>query len=256
MAATGLASSIPAPSGAQGESLWTPIERDRQMGDDQIDTSIVTPVKSPGFLAGLLGSPAVLGLAGRLGARFIGKPARFGQRVVAARHADVCEVLERDLDFGIAAVNAQKIEEVNGGPFILGMDRSARLERERRALYAALAAVDLKALAREAANDIADRPGRVEPGRPFDAVGSYARPIAARTAQRLFGVTGPDLKTFMEVTRSIFGHTFLNLNDDEEAQARGIRAGRMMQDWLAAEIGRRRAAGETGDDLMGALMRQ
>src|SRR5688572_7518331 len=232
------------------------------MSDDQIDTSIVTPVKSAGFLAELLGSPGALGLAGRLGARLIGKPVRLAGRVIAARHADVCELLERDLDFGIAAVNAQKIKEVNGGPFILGMDRSARLERERRALYAALAAVDLERLAREATHDIADRLGRVEPGRPFDAVGSYARPIAARTAQRLFGVTGPDLKTFMEVTRSIFGHTFLNLNDDEEAQQRGIRAGRMMQDWLAAEIARRRAAGDPGDpggpgdDLMGALMRQ
>jgi cytochrome P450 len=226
------------------------------MSDDQIDTSIVTPVKSAGFLAELLGSPGALGLAGRLGARFIAKPIRLGGRVIAARHADVCELLERDLDFGIAAVNAQKIHEVNGGPFILGMDRSARLERERRALYAALAAVDLERLAREATQDIADRLGRIEPGRPVDAVGGYARPIAARTAQRLFGVTGPDLKTFMEVTRSIFGHTFLNLNDDEEAQQRGIRAGRMMQEWLTAEIARRRAAGETGDDLMGALMRQ
>ena len=36
-----------------------------------------------------------------------------------------------------------KIAEVNGGPFILGLDRSAVLERERRALYAALAQVDL-----------------------------------------------------------------------------------------------------------------
>ena len=226
------------------------------MSDDQIDTSIVTPVKSPGFLAGLLGSPAVLGLAGRLGARFIGKPVRLGQRVVAARHADVRELLERDLDFGIAAVNAGKIEEVNGGPFILGMDRSATLERERRALYAGLAAVDLAALRREAEAGIDQRLEAVEPGRAIDAVGDYARPIAARTAQLLFGIRGPDDRTFMEVVRSIFGHTFLNLGDDAEAQARGIKAGRLMQEWLAAEIVHRRGAADFGEDLMGALMRQ
>ena len=226
------------------------------MSDDRIDSSIVTPVKSAGFFAELLGGPGVLGLAGRLGARYIAKPIRVGGRVIAARHADVSELLARDLDFGIAAVNAGKIEEVNGGAFILGMDRSAALERERRALYAALAAVDMDRLRQALITDINDRLELVEPGRTLDTVGSYARPIAARTAQRLFGVEGPDLKTFMEVTRSIFGHTFLNLGDDEQIRARGIRAGRMMQDWLAAEIARRRDAADPGDDLMGALIRQ
>ncbi len=226
------------------------------MNGDQVDTSIVTPVRSAGFFAELLGSPGALGLAGRLGARFIARPIRVGSRVVAARHADVRELLERDLDFGIAAINARKIEEVNGGPFILGMDRSARLERERRALYAALAAVDMDRLRQEVVTDISDRLGLVAPGRTIDVVGSYARPIAARTAQRLFGITAPDLRTFMEAARSIFGHTFLNLSDDAEIQARGIRAGRLMQAWLAAEIERRRGAGEFGEDLMGGLMRQ
>ena len=40
------------------------------MSDEVVDTSIVTPVRSPGFLALLLGGPAVLGLAARLAARF------------------------------------------------------------------------------------------------------------------------------------------------------------------------------------------
>src|SRR6185503_6748896 len=127
--------------------------------------------------------------------------------VIAASHADVRELLGRDLEFGIAAVNARKIEEVNGGPFILGMDRSAALERERRALYAALAEVDLSRLRAAAEADIADRLAAADSTRPFDTVGAYARPVAARTAQRLFGVTGPDDATFMEVARSIFGHT-------------------------------------------------
>ena len=227
------------------------------MSDEVVDTSIVTPVRSPGFLALLLGGPAVLGLAARLAARFGPKrPFRLGKRVVAARYGHVRELLERDLDFGIAAVNAGKIREVNGGPFILGMDRSAVLERERRALYAALAAVDMKRLRHELETDIAERLDSAEAGEKLDAIGSYARPLAARTAHRLFGITGPNPQTFMEVTRSIFGQTFLNLSDDAEVRARGIRAGELMQAWLAAEIGRRRETGEDGDDLMGHLMRQ
>ena len=226
------------------------------MSGNQNDTSILTPVKSPGFFSELIGGPAVLGLGARLGARLIRKPVRLFGRVVAASHADVRETLQRDLDFGIAAVNARKIDEVNGGQFILGMDRSAALEMERRALYAALGEVDMARLRRAVEADIDDRLGSVPAGATIDAVGGYARPIAARTAQRLFGVTGPDDVTFMEVARSIFGHCFLNLSDDDAIRQRAIRAGRMMQEWLAAEIARRRGAAEFGDDLMGAMMRR
>jgi cytochrome P450 len=225
------------------------------MSDNRVDPSIVTPVKSPGFIGGLLGGPALQGLGARFAARFLRKPFRIGNRVFAVSHADVVDVLERDLDFGIAAVNAKKIEEVNGGPFILGMDRSAALERERRALYAALAQVDMQRLSAEVEAESRRLLDAVAPGGPIDVVGKYARPIAAHTAQRLFGITGPDDETFMEVTRSIFGHTFLNLSDDATIRDRGIAAGRLMQRWLADEIARRRGAAEFGDDLMGALMR-
>ena len=226
------------------------------MSDTRIDTSIVTPVRSPGFFGELLQGPTVLGWLARLAARLVRKPVRLAGRVIAASHADVRELLARDLEFGIAAVNARKIEEVNGGAFILGMDRSAAHERERRALYAALAEVDLDPIRAAVEADIVGRLAAADSTRPFDTVGAFARPIAARTAQRLFGVTGPDDVTFMEVARSIFGHTFLNLSDDAKAQRRGIDAGRLMQRWLSDEIARRRAAGESGSDLMGALIHQ
>src|ERR1043165_3037704 len=102
------------------------------MGGDEVDSAIVTPVKSPGFVANLLGGPTALTLAARLGASLAArskKPFKLGKRILAARHAQVSELLARDLDFGIAAVNAVKVGEVNGGPFILGMDRSCRLAR-------------------------------------------------------------------------------------------------------------------------------
>ena len=226
------------------------------MSDVEIDSSIVTPVGSSGFIAGLFSGPGLLGLAARLVARFFRKPFRLGGRVVAASHADVRELLARDLDFGIAAINAAKIDEVNGGPFILGMDRSATLERERRMLYSALAEVDTDVLRAAVEADVARHLDRVSADGTLDAVGAYARPIAAHTAQRLFGIDGPDDQTFMEVARSIFGHTFLNLDGDPKVQVRGIKAGRLMQNWLAAEIDHRRSNGSPKDDLMNALMRQ
>ncbi|WP_114951847.1 cytochrome P450 [Sphingosinicella terrae] len=227
------------------------------MSKGGVPSSIATPARPPGLLARLLAGPTLPGLAARIAARFApSRPVRLGKRVIAIRHAHVRELLGRDLDFGIAAVNVGKIEEVNGGPFILGMDRSAALERERRALYKALAAVDLSRLREGAAADAAARLAAVPAGGTIDAVEAYARPIAARTAQGLFGINGPDDLIFMEVARSIFAHTFLNLGGDEAAKQRGIEAGRLMQAWLAEEIARRRANAAPGDDLMGQLIRQ
>ena len=88
-----------------------------------------TPASPPSLLLG----PFVSGTAARLGARWLKKPVRLGRTVLVARHRDVEEVLQRDLDFRIAPVNAGRIEEVNG-PFILGMDRGDVHTRERHAL--------------------------------------------------------------------------------------------------------------------------
>ncbi len=168
------------------------------------------------------------------------------------RHADVRELLSRDLDFLIAPVNAGRIEEVNG-PFVLGMDRGARLATERQALYGALAAVDVAPL-RQAAAEEAE--ARLRDVTSIDIVGDYARPIAAHTAQRLFGITGTDQQTFEDVARAIFAHTFLNLGNDKVVRDRAVRAAGLMRAWLADEIDRRTANGKIGQrgDMMDGLL--
>jgi cytochrome P450 len=212
-----------------------------------------TSIAIPAGGGGVLLEPGLPGLAARLGARLLDKPVRVGGSVIAVRHRDVTEVLRRDLDFVIAPVNAARIAEVNG-PFILGMDRSDQLTRERHALYAALAEVDIGALMQDAGARadaiLAEASGDI------DAVGGYARLVAGGTAQRLFGVTGPDQSTYLDVARAIFAHTFLNLNGDKAIQARALQAAVLMRAWLSDEIARRRHAGVTGDDLMGAMMRR
>ena len=98
---------------------------------------IATPASSNGFLGSLLSGPTVPALGARIGAKiavWLGDPIRFGETVIVARHANVLQVLHRDLDFLIAPINEQRIDEVNG-PFVLGMDRSTKLVSERGALY-------------------------------------------------------------------------------------------------------------------------
>jgi cytochrome P450 len=210
-------------------------------------------IRTPASRASLL-QPGPAGVAAWLGARLLSKPLRLGKTVLAARHRDVSEVLRRDLDFRIAPVNAGRIEQVNG-PFVLGMDRGARLTAERGTLYSALAAVDLPKIVEASASD-ADALIRDAADDRIDAVAGYGRLVAGRTAMRLFGINPPDEAAFLEVARSVFAHTFLNLGGDPRIEGRALKAATLMRAWLTDEIARRRAAGVTGDDYMGALMRQ
>jgi cytochrome P450 len=89
----------------------------------------------------------------------------------------------------------------------------------------------------------------------IDVVDAYARPIAAHTATALFGISGPNDRTFMDVARAIFGHVFLNLSGDEKIRERAIRAGALMSAWFNNEISARRASGNLGVDMMGHLLR-
>lgn len=198
--------------------------------------------------------PTLSGAAAWLGVRLIVRPLRLGSTVIAARHRHVREVLARDLDFRIGPVNAARIDEVNG-PFILGMDRSADLTRERHALYAALAEVDMAGLA-AAAGDDADQLLAAAGAGSIDAVAGYARIVAGRTAARLCGIEGSSEALFLEVARAVFAHTFLNLGGDAAIESRAVAAAGLLRGWLSAEIAARRASGDLGGDLMGALMRR
>ena len=161
-------------------------------------------------------------------------------------------MLVRDTDFLIAPVNATRIEAVCG-PFVLGMDRGTVQQRERAALYAGLAAVDQDALLLAAGHDADDLLAGVH---GIDAVAGYARIVAGRTAQRLFGISGMDAPLFRDVVRAVFGHTFLNLGGDAAIEARALRAAALMRGWFEAEIARRRQSGVPGEDMMGQLLRQ
>lgn len=224
---------------------------------DDLHARIKTPPRVSTFLTRLLDNRAFTTFLARFGVRLSrakGGPFRFGSTIIAARHKDVSELLHRDLDFLIAPINAARIEAVNGGPFILGMDRSAALIREREALYAALAQMDLAALETRIRTEARQR---LETGCPrFDAIADYARPVATATAKAVFGIAPEDEALFADAVRAIFAHTFLNLGNDSAVEARALAAAPLMHDWFSAEIARRRNTDTLGDDLMGHLLRQ
>lgn len=237
--------------GKHGLLLW--IVGHSMSANADASHDVATPPGSGGLFASLLQGPTLPALAARLGAKLATwcDPIRFGEFVIVARHSHVLEVFHRDLDFLIAPVNEKRIVEVNG-PFVLGMDRGATLVLERGALYQALAAVDLAPIRRSIEDEAARRVAAA--GDEIDAVDAYARPIAAHTATALFGISGSDERTFMDVARAIFGHVFLNVTEDKDIRERALRAAALMEAWFKDEIKRRRTSGDLGTDMMGALM--
>jgi cytochrome P450 len=202
----------------------------------------------------LLSEQRLPAFAARCGAKIaalLGGPVRVGNVVIAARHADVVELLSRDLAFRIGPVNEKRIEAVSGA-FVLGMDRGVTLARERNALYEALHKVDLAPIRSAAAHEAQQKID--ESGGAIDVVAGYARPIAANTARRLFGVSQSDAQTFMDVARAIFAHTFLNLSGDKVVETRALTAADLLRSWFVEEIKRRRISGKHGSDMMGKLL--
>lgn len=216
--------------------------------------SLATPPGRPAGLAGLLTfrRPAYFAALGGIAlGRWWGAPLRLGSTVIVTRHEDVVEALARDLEFVIQPVNAPKFDLI-GFHFILGMDRSAELIAERQSLYAALARSDTPAL-RRAAQDHVTKLLSVC-GNAVDVVEGYARPVASATASRLFGIAPSDNAEFMDVARAIFGNCFLNIGGDQAMARRAMAGAKLLSDWFEAEMARRRANGNPGDDMMGALM--
>ena len=218
-------------------------------------TGLATPLGKPKGLAAVLTWRKLPAWAARTGIRLAlsrGKPFRFGSTVLAARHADVTEALARDLDFRIQPVFAPKFDPI-GYHFILGMDRGVKLLDERRALYAALARVDQELLRAAAASDIASRLSAAGQG-PLDLVGDYARPVAGATASRLFGIGADAGEDFLDAARAVFGNSFLNAGNDTGMTDRAYAAANRMSEWFGAEIERRQASGQLGEDMMGRLL--
>ena len=218
--------------------------------------SIATPPGKPAGLASLATGRNLPYWGARIGislARSAGAPIRLGRTVIAARHVDVSEALARDLDFVIRPGNAAKFDQI-GYHFILGMDRSAELISERRVLYAALASVDMVSLQHAAAQDIAVRLAHAA-GRSVDIIEHYARPVAAATASRLFGLAPDNHALFMDASRAIFGNSFLNISGDQAMTDRALAAAGLLSDWFESEIAGRVAANKLGNDMMGALLR-
>lgn len=205
------------------------------------------------FIRSLAGNPAFQ-LWGAKAALHVAPRLRFKKTAIFSRWQDVRDILDRDLDFLIAPVNAERIGRVNG-PFVLGMDRGATHLRERDALYKALRQCDLPRIGALAGEEAQKRLAAVEKDGVIDVVNGYARPVAAESAAALMGIAGPSPEERMRVARALFHECFLNLGNDAAVREKAVAAFADLKIWVEEEIAaRRKSKKKKGADDMIARM--
>jgi cytochrome P450/glutathione S-transferase len=220
-------------------------------------TSLGRIVRTPTWrdkLAATLTSPALLLPVFGLLRRFA-PILTLGRRAVLTRYADVREVLTRDGEFTIEPINKLRIERIDG-PFILGMDRSPRYERECGALSEAVHPGDAERIRAFVADTAAELIEQARPAGRIDVVNGYARVVSTRLVASYFGVTGPSERMLRRWLRDLFHEAFLNINDDLGVRGAGLRAAEELQEFVDAEIPRRKAMPEADrpDDVLSRLI--
>jgi cytochrome P450 len=168
------------------------------------------------------------------------------------RHGDVCDVLDRDAEFGVPYKPPLDHLRV---PFILGSDDSATYRAQKQALREAVRVDDLplvRALSLDAARRALD--GR---GGRLDVLEGLADRVIAETAGEYFGV-GP-LSTYqLAAARAVFRDVFLN-HGDPYVTKRAEAASQNLIEWLDERIEARAPAVAQGldpsDDVLARLLR-
>lgn len=185
---------------------------------------------------------------------------RLGKRVVVTRHADVVDVLERQAEFSVVAVYADKMRETSGD-FFLGMDDGEVYRREAGIMRAVMRREDLETI-REMVRARAERCVSAARQRgEIDAVAELTRHVPLALVDEYFGVPGPTVSDLARWLRTIFHHLFLNQGNEAAVRDPALASAREMNAYLDTLIAERRAelaagSGPPRDDLLTRLIRR
>lgn len=185
--------------------------------------------------------------------RAIGPIRWLGKRPLVFRYADIVEILERDEQFTVRPIYAERMARTSGD-FFLGMDASERYRRESGIVRGVVRPDDLDSLRsfvrRQAESLIRERSAAGH----LDVVRDLTRLVPTRLCEHYLGVAGPDDATFQRWMRSIFWHLFINIDGDQEVAQRAEAAALELNAHVTALITQRKAQLREGailpDDLL------
>jgi cytochrome P450 len=171
---------------------------------------------------------------------------------IVTRHDDVIEVLDRNADFEV--VYEPRMRAITGGEnFFLGMQDSALYQRDvsnmRLAMRRDDVATIVEPLARRRAEKlVADKAGRI------DVPPELSLPVPTTIVTDYFGITGPPDDKLMEWATVMFRYLFTDVRSDPVLDAEALDAAAAGRSVIDAAIAKRKACGETKNDVLGRCL--
>jgi cytochrome P450 len=183
--------------------------------------------------------------------RFIKSYPNTGTALVT-RHDDVIEVLDRNADFEV--VYEPKMRAITGGEnFFLGMQDTALYTRDVSNMRLAVRRDDVAAIVEPHARRLAEKLVAGKAGR-LDLPPDLSLPVPAAIVTDYFGVTGAPESDLMEWATLMFRYLFADIEGDPVLEHEALAAAASCRAVIDAAIAKRKASGETKDDVLGRCL--
>ncbi len=171
---------------------------------------------------------------------------------LVTRYEDVIEVLDRKADFEV--VYEPRMRAIAGGEnFFLGMQDTALYARDVSNMRLAVRRDDVAATVEPLARQLADKLVAGKAGR-IDVPPDLSLPVPTAIVTDYFGVTGAPGSDFMDWATLMFRYLFTDREGDPTLDREALDAAAACRSVIDAAIAKRKASGETKDDVLGRCL--
>lgn len=173
--------------------------------------------------------------------------------VLVSKADDVRSVLSRGNELTVK-LYAVKMERITG-PFMLGMQDSARYRREAALLRVTFPDPEITDLTGRFATMVHEQ---LQPARAtgrIDIVSQLTRAVPTRFVQEFYGVPGPSADSLQRWARTIFHDIFINLGNDAAVRENADASAAEMIPYLDELIAAREKSPTGGDTVLERLLR-
>jgi cytochrome P450 len=171
---------------------------------------------------------------------------------IVTRHQDVIEVLDRNADFEV--VYEPKMRALTGGAnFFLGMQDTPLYTRDTSNLRLAMRRDDvdtiIEPLARRLAGELVAKHQK-----GMDVPNDLTLQVPTAIVTDYLGITGAPNSDLVAWATAMFWYLFVDLGADAEVERKALAAGTASCAAIDAAVARRKASGETSDDVLGRCL--
>ncbi|MGI8569038.1 MAG: cytochrome P450 [Methylocella sp.] len=171
---------------------------------------------------------------------------------LVTRHDDVIEVLDRNADFEV--VYEPRMRAITGGEnFFLGMQDTALYARDVSNMRLAMRRDDVAATVEPLARRLAQKLVAEKAGR-IDVPPELSLPVPTAIVTDYFGVTGAPDNKFMDWATLMFEYLFTDIRAEPVLDSDALNAAADCRSVIDAAIAKRKASGETKDDVLGRCL--